>query len=257
MWLLRLKNYVKKIIDKTASILIVIFLILWVLFISFFYLLTITYLTSLYTQGTDGFVIKVTRFVLKIFFDIESLTRGQYTSLLAVLQNTTLTVVAISLAVLPVLGYYQITKRRNFRVHPITQKGVDDIKIMSKYYNGAEKLTIFSGDFSWIKEDEKMQSFLKKLAGQEGKLRLLSYKGIKSVGYALGPDLYDSFKSVLEDTGAKVKCSLVEYQGGSSVFLYKYRSSEVSESSEKMCIISDYKENRYLLGTLKTLIEKI
>src|SRR5690606_7520022 len=65
-------------------------------------------------------------------------------------------------------------------VHFLPIHGEGDLKLMRKFIDGADKVEIVSGDFSFLDTDSSLQRSLKSLAYAK-KLHLISYKSEQKV----------------------------------------------------------------------------
>jgi len=120
--------------------------------------ITVTH-TSLMTgtvpSGALQYLADLTLRILRISTDHSM--RDRYLSSLAAVQNVLIVVATGAFAAAPVLSIFTVLvawrKRQSVKVHRIRVIGRDDLAIMQKYFKGAEHVTVYSGDFSWVREE--------------------------------------------------------------------------------------------------------
>jgi CRISPR/Cas system-associated endoribonuclease Cas2 len=115
---------------------------------------------------------------------------------------------------------------------------------------------VFSGDFSWIKQNEDLETEIKRLSS-EHKISFVSYKSANVVESAIGSALYTEFHERGQfrfDQNAQLKCSLVKINH-SKIFIYKV-DREAEGGDKNVCIIPGKDDARYLLETLESLCQQ-
>ena len=193
--------------------------------------------------------------------DAGSLDPVAYKRVITHVLTIQMTLLSVYLVAVPVLGYMQhrrkLTRSGSLRRERVLSDGVDDLNIMLKAYRSAERITVFSGDFSWLKESDELREKVCALAGQ-AKVDLISYKTPGDIQRALNdPALFNRLKpAFLIVKGTPLKCSLVEYSGANATFLYKDRGGEFGQ--DPFVVIARYSdESRGLLKALREMIAKI
>lgn len=147
----------------------------------------------------------------------------------------------------------QILAENPFATHLI-KSGDDDFDIMSKYYFGAQRVTVYAGDFDWLKNNEKISGTVSRLIS-EGKIFLVSSKTAGEVREAIGADLFDSVKKYLSfQNSSDMRGSIIEYEGNVRTFIYRYR--EPRDGDIFICAVRDFGQGRFLLDQIKKLTEQ-
>jgi hypothetical protein len=154
---------------------------------------------------------------------------------------------AFLIVVLPLLlhvrySYFNPIKRSRL------YKDGDDLEIMFQHYSKSKGLTVFSGSFGFVGNDERVFRELERL-NDRGSLRLVSSKSEDDVRRGFGTDarrlaLFDSLRNrgaIVFDTAVSVRCSLLERWDGSEV-LYKHSSSSDGPSFDEMCVVRGKRE---------------
>lgn len=200
---------------------------------------------------------KVTATVLH-FWGVSSKSPQEYATAVAVGLNGLLVGASVLFAVQPFMTFYihrrKLRHQQSVQEFRVYEDGVDDTKVLEKYYRDAEKITVFSGDFDWIRRSEKLQANLRE---KRGRVNLVSYKNEEEVAVALGPDLFNEFRRFFYfGCPARIKCSLVEYPGH-KVFLYKSLLPEGDQMSKVVCVVAGAGNSRYLLDALAVLCEQL
>jgi cytidylate kinase len=116
-----------------------------------------------------------------------------------------------------------------YKTYKVEVDGVDDINAMINYYRYANKISVFSGDFSWISGQGDMPGLIKNLL-EDRKIQLYTYKRASELRTSMGDDVYFRVLPFLHvHSGPKLKASMIELQGGAQHLLYK-KSRENGES---------------------------
>jgi hypothetical protein len=125
---------------------------------------------------------------------------------------------------------------------------------MLEHYKLAEKVIVFSGDFSWIRSNEYLKEEMYRLAKLK-KLSLISYKSEEIVKTAIEDEkVFDYFKSKARfhfNSNKKIKCSLVQIRGNLT-FLYNSDQTPCG-GKNKVCVIYSNNSGRALLDILGPL----
>lgn len=189
-------------------------------------------------------------------FGIERSTSGEdeYRKLLSALIGTVAVLVTLWFALLTYLKHKhtQTLLRRNALIQnmPVLTDGVDDLNYMYKYFRQASSVTVFAGDFSWIKDHDDLYSEVTRLANEE-KISLVSSKSRRLVKSAIDDDiLFNKLnKHFTYESGYNLKCSLVQNNTGSA-FLYKVDNKSWGSGGKSVCIIHDKGDAAYLLESI-------
>jgi hypothetical protein len=151
--------------------------------------------------------------------------------------------------------------RSHLTVKPLSNSR--DLDFMIKHLEGADKVQIVSGNFSFLGRDERLAETLKKLAA-ESKLILYSYCAKSDVESAVSASSksLDIFNNVVEDGNfypsvhVKRKITLVE-SGGRKVVLFRFAQKSDSVQSFHMGILNDDDETRYLVASIEEMFDCI
>ena len=130
---------------------------------------------------------------------------------------------------------------------------------MTEAYRSAERIVVFSGDFSFLREDEFLHKMFSSLNG-ENKITLISSKSEVSVKRQMGMNestaiLFNDLltaKNIVFDSGINIKLSLIDDHRRYSI-LYKYPTS----SGHNMCTLRSTDESYYLLEAISDFINKV
>jgi hypothetical protein len=136
----------------------------------------------------------------------------------------------------------------------------EDLEMLTAAYNGAERIVVFSGDFSFLRVSASLRRSFE-LLSRENKITLVSSKSEEEVAAQLRDlestsALFDSLKAanhILFDNGIDIKCSLIENRKRTQ-FLYKYPTGEIKGPEYRMCTLRHTDESFYLLEALKVLV---
>lgn len=206
----------------------------------------------------------VCNFFLSILMNLEdpaSLEKLSYASIVSTWMTAIVVLVTIWFAIVPIIGYFRLRKKFSIQKERVYEDGTDDLRLMLRFYEAAERITVFSGDFSWIcdesEQSRKLKNKVERLA-KEDKIRLVSYKSKDAVEASLGPswdELQHSF-TFINGITKPLKCSLIEYGGVNSTFLYK-DTTGMDASDSFILILKHADDSRYILSALRTMIEKL
>lgn len=217
---------------------------------------SITYIALQANRTPPTITREITDLLLQIFDpNISVSSPDVYISSLSLLINTLFFVITLLFAITPfltIIQYRRDVKRRSsiksFRVF-VDER--DDLEIMLEYYRGAQEVTVYAGDFSWVSRNLALQQEIIRLA-QAGKIRLISYKEQAVVKNGIGNDqLFGILSShFMYQSGKEAKCSYIKRQGN-SFFLYKSESMVFGQIVKHVYVLTDSPETRYLLYTLE------
>lgn len=147
----------------------------------------------------------------------------------------------------------QILAENPFATHLI-KSDQDDFDIMSKYYSGAQRVTVYAGDFDWLKNNEKISETVSRLIS-EGRIYFVSSKSATEVREAIGTDLFDSVKHRLSfQNSSDMRGSIIEHEGNVRTFIYRYR--EPRDGDIFICAVRDFGQGRFLLDQIKKLTDQ-
>ena len=196
---------------------------------------------------------------------------------------------AFVVAVVPLIQAYVYRRRlrrelqgaHGLEVFKVKKEGVDDLEKMLEYYEGAEHITVFCGDFDWLQPSSvgrnpkfskfsnsrkkkirammrRMKDFVTGYASEE-KITLVSSKSEELVEHALrnGDDgsLFEILKKRFvfgEEIG--IKCSLIEKVNENYTFLFRSYSGGKKHLFNAH-IFREAKESEELVSILRHLIE--
>ena len=184
---------------------------------------------------------------------VADLNNQQYRSLLVSFTGSIAVLVTLWFSIITTIKY--IYNRSELKRHSLIKKeriyqdGTDDLNVMLRFYKKADKVTVFSGDFSWINANTKLKSVILRLASEK-KISLVSYKSRDDVIKAINDtEIFETLEPrFIFDNEMKIKCSLVN-TNQSSAFLYKV-DKLVEGGGLNVCIISSRDDANYLLETL-------
>jgi hypothetical protein len=175
----------------------------------------------------------------------------------------------------------ELQSAHGLEVFKVRNEGVDDLGKMLEFYEGAEHITVFCGDFDWLqpsnlnknekynessrrqkrkmeKMAEKMRDFVKGYASQE-KITLVSSKTKELVKDGLhGENDHSLFEALQKrfvfDKVIGIKCSLIEMVNQKYTFLYRSYSGDKGHLFNAN-IFTKGKESEELINILRRLIE--
>jgi hypothetical protein len=128
-----------------------------------------------------------------------------------------LAVITVWFAVLPWLQFLKY--RRNVReasvvdVTEVETVGKDDLETMRRYYENAEHITIFSGDFDFIVKHDGLRTALERLASSNKTPQEIE-NAMKNCGNVL-----DALRPCFRFHDRKFKFSFIQHRQGQSSFL--------------------------------------
>ncbi len=135
-----------------------------------------------------------------------------------------------------------------FTTHHI-KSDKDDFEVMSKYYAGAQRITVYAGDFDWLKNNEKINKNIIRLIS-EGRINLVSSKTATEVREAVGSELFDLAKKHLYfQNSSDMRGSIIEYEGNVRTFIYRYK--EPRNEDIFICAVRDFGQGRFLLDQIE------
>lgn len=247
--------------DRLAGWLLIILSILLIIFTIVTLSLAATYISTVSNLEPFWFLKEITDLFISIIFPNLNLTNiDEYVQVLSLILNALIVIITLLFAFLPIFTIHQFrtsqNKTRNIKSYLITEIGKQDLHVMYDNFQGAEEVTVHSGDFSWVSTDQELQRELLRLA-KENKLTLISYRTRDEVMSSFG-DHQEIFNLLTRcfhfESQSHIKCSLVKRHGGSKVFLYRCDIYENGHSSKRVFELIDSNETRYLLEVLDHLI---
>lgn len=184
----------------------------------------------------------------------DELSQQQYLSSLSVLTGAFAVLVTLWFSLTTAVNFIKykrkLEKRSIIRKRLVIQDGTDDLKIMHEYYKKADFVVVFSGDFSWLNQNQKLWESIRRLASAR-KISLVSYKDESHVEDMAG-DAYRELKPFFHFAPQKkLKCSLVKINQN-LYFLYKVDET-IDGSNINICVLTSRAEANYLLETLSNL----
>lgn len=241
--------------------------LLWisVVSIAFIIVISLSIIVLIFTLDQISIVrqIPIEKSLAHFIFDIiginvTSLSQIQYSAILSSASGSIGLLVAMWFAVFSTYSLWKhkrdLKRQAIVQTEPIYQDGVDDLKIMLKYYKLAGHVDVFAGDFDWITKNEELKNIIIELAKQE-KIDLYSYKKEETVKKNINDD--ELYNHLLKprfhfDEKKEIKCSLVEMKGN-RVFLYK-SEQRIIGGENNICIIQGIDEGQYLLQMITILL---
>lgn len=171
-------------------------------------------------------------------------------------------VVTVFLALLGPLSY--LSKIRSLARHqPIKSKPIyvagDDLHEMARLYKEADEVYVFSGDFSWVSNNDQLRESVQTLA-QAGKIKFFSYKSEAKVEHAFRDsgnlELFRELKPLFAfDSKAQIKGSLIRSQ--SPAFIYRNDELPLGEGGSTINILTGHDRARYLVTIIDELCEQV
>ncbi len=161
-----------------------------------------------------------------------------------------------------VTAVYQFIRKD--KINPIKKHYVrnrdDDLLKMVEYYENAEEVYVFSGDFSWIGKNSKLKNAITRLQ-KANKIRFFSYKSETQVEQGLDNeedrkffrDLYHLFEF---NVPAKIKCSWIKRQMD-SLLVYKVDASFDGPGVATVNVLTGQGRARYLLDVIEELVRTL
>ncbi len=150
----------------------------------------------------------------------------------------------------------EISESHGIQMIDIVNPG-DEIKILLKHYKGAHKVTVFSGDFSWINENDEMTTIITTLSDHD-KLLLISSQKQEVLSKTIGPPLLPqllSKKQLSFDNHNDLRCSWIKHIRGYTLI---YKTGEIDAEGglqhEKLCVVIEKEDTKYLLDVMNSLI---
>lgn len=178
------------------------------------------------------------------------------------IQPNAVYVTALAAFAQKMLPFFNNNQRRShLTVKPLSNSR--DLDFMVKHLDGADKVQIISGNYSFLGRDQRLADSLKKLAA-ESKLVLYSYCSKSDVESAVSASskALEIFNNVVEDGNffpsvhVKRKITLVE-SGGRKVVLFRFAQKSDSVQSFHMGILNDDDETRYLVASIEEMFDCI
>lgn len=170
-------------------------------------------------------------------------------------------IITLALALLPLIP--KRDRSRSLVAKKVVVDNADHLREMNKAYYRADRIVVFSGDFSFLKFDKTLLDTCDRLS-RENRITLVSSKSETDVektlqGERATSELFDRLResgNVLFKSGVPIKCSLVEH-GGRFQLIYKYPISFLDGGGDKMCVLHETDESRNLLDVLNKLVDRV
>ena len=200
-----------------------------------------------------------------------------------------LVLLAFVVVIVPLLQAWQYRRRlrrelqgaHGLEVFKVKKERVDDLGKMLEYYEGAEHITVFCGDFDWLQPSsidinpkfsrcsKRLKKKIKKMTGEmrdfvkgyasQGEITLVSSKSDERVKDALSDGGDDSLFEALQkrfvfsqDVG--IKCSLIKRSDVEYTFLYRSYAGG-KQHLFNAHIFTRVEESEELISILRHLIE--
>lgn len=125
---------------------------------------------------------------------------------------------------------------------------------MSYYYRNARQVTVYSGNFDWLNNNDQIQETIQRLV-KEKRIYFVSAKNTAEVESAIGPEMYNKIRELITFfNSADMRGSIILYEGNVRIFIYRYQ--EPKEGNSYICAIRDFGQGRFLLNQIFRLIDK-
>lgn len=211
------------------------------------------------TAGTLSRTINQT--LLELFgIDHSNFGKQEYQQVLSTIMAAVTVLVTLWFAVVTFIKHIHnksVLRREGYiETNPVYQTGKEDLACMLKYFRSASEVTVFSGDFSWIKDNVELRNQVIRLADEE-KISFISSKSKSRVKSAISNDsVFDSLAHLFHfNSGIEVKCSIVS-NNSNSVLLYKVDDS-YKHGDVKVCVASGKGDAYYLLKAIRAFCDTI
>jgi dephospho-CoA kinase len=144
----------------------------------------------------------------------------------------------------------EIRSQNPFSSHPI-ESPQEDFEVMSKYYENARRVYVFSGDFDWLKNNQIIKPTIDRLVSED-RIHFVSSRTPETVKQAVSLQIYDQIKDKMSFSNKHdLRGSMITYVGGSRTFIYRYK--EPNEGKDRICSIKDFGEGRFLLSAISRI----
>lgn len=143
-----------------------------------------------------------------------------------------------------------VRRRASFQKKEIHETGVDDIKIMLKYYKGADMVKIYSGTFGWVGKNDEMKETLVALA--EAKKLSLYAPDIELAKKNLCQ--LDVLLTHIHPTTVNLRFSYIE-RDNAKYLLYRQEEQKEEQKHTYVITVSENIESQYLLQAISKLME--
>lgn len=139
----------------------------------------------------------------------------------------------------------------------------DDLKIMQREIAGADRVSILSGDFSFLSDDPELEQTLRALAFS-GKLELFSYKSRAAVeAQVRNSSASNQIYTKLSDDGKiyfgskiSAKCTIAEF-GNVKKLLFRFSKDKASIRELHMGIVRRKENNQYLIEVVDRIFSSM
>jgi hypothetical protein len=181
----------------------------------------------------------------------------RYATVVSYLASVVPVIASIVFTVLPITAIY-LQKRaqrekQSLRLVEVRKHGADDLDVMWKYYQQAEEIMVFSGDFSWLAPEDSPMT--KRLLTMGDRVTYVSSKTEADVAAKIGASLFAKLRPRFRFTNeVALKCSFVRVSGG-SYFLYKSNVATGDEARPAVCVLSPTQESNVLLEALRAFCD--
>lgn len=240
-----------------AAIRLLTILAILAMFLSTAILIAFTEAQISMSLGIDSAAKQVPDYIFSyVGVDVGSLDSAKYVSLLSSSIGVVAVAVTLWFSFVTTIKYFnniqEAKKHSIIGKAPVYEDGVDDLKVMLKYYKVANEVTVYSGDFSWVTKDEKLKIEVVRLASEQ-KISMISYKDESNVKAALNDSiLFESLKDCfIFNSSVNKKCSLVRINN-KAVFLYKV-NNKVIGGKNNVCILYGRGDGEYLVESISSL----
>lgn len=167
--------------------------------------------------------------------------------------NLLVAVIGIALSIGTLGSYFMklraVRHKASFQKREIHETGVDDIKIMLKYYKGADMVKIYSGTFGWVRKNKEMKETLMNLA-EANKLSLFAPDLVVAKKNLCG---MDGLLTHLHITTVNLRFSYIE-RDNAKYLLYRQEEQKQQQLHTYVITVCENIESTYLLRVISKLM---
>lgn len=254
---LRVLAYGSRVVDKCASLSIIFATCTMFLAAGVLYALTATQVATSVGGRVHPFWRSISNFVLKLMGTAPDRLEGsKYSEALSVVIGAVGVVVTVYFALTAFISILKsrrdLEKRSLIRSRRVFTDGVEDVDEMLRFYERAEWVVVFAGDFSWLNPASALLSSVQRLASA-GKITLVSYKSEETVRQSIESTVYAELAHCFRfEPDRKLKCSLVRV-GHRNVLLYLVDAVADDIDYKQVCTVDGRDNARYLMETMENL----
>ena len=166
--------------------------------------------------------------------------------------NLAVALSGLSLSIVTVVSYFKklaTIKRDLYYDTKKVIKGKDDLRLMRKYYEGADSIIVYSSTFSWVNDDKDLRDYMVKVAEKrELHMRTVNVEQVKKI---ITNSSYSLLSCIEKTDKSGLHCSLIK-QRGFIILMYEYMDENMQYW---VCTIKQKGEGKYLLEMLDELLK--